>query len=832
MKMAEKKIISLILAIATLLSLTSVMAVSSLATSYGITAYGGWLESAYAEWAEVPGADGYNAYVASAGSDEWTPVDDMLIRKYPSCWRVDAVGLKAGSYRIKIVPTKDGSEMSNTLITPDLDVLAHDRSGFAFVNGTSSGAYNEDGTLKSNARVIYVTDKNKDTVTMDVAISKAGPEPIVGIQNILTALKKGYESAPVCVRFIGNITDPATLDKGDLLIDFGEGKFAGGMTVEGIGEDTVFNGFGIRIKGVSNLEVRNIGFMNCDSNEGDSISLQQDNDHVWVHNCDIFYGMAGSDADQDKGDGALDTKKSTYVTHSYNHFYDTGKSNLLGNSGESESNYLSYHHNWYDHSDSRHPRVRTCSVHVYNNLFDGISKYGIGATEGASIFAENNYFLNTNYAMLISMQGSDIADDGEGTFSSENGGIIKAFGNVYAGTGHPVVTYQQSSTQFDCYLASSRDEKVPASVVATKGGSDYNNFDTSSVMYDYEVESAEAAMKTVKKYAGRMMGGDFKWEFTDADNTSYAVNTELKSALVSYKGSIVSYGGSGTNNSGNQGGSGDNTGSGDNGGNQGGDSGDNGSGDNGGNNSGTTLPAGSYAHNFTENGKTDPNGFFKINGNLSSSKGSVTYNGLSLTQCLKIESSTSISFTAPAKGTLVLVFGGSTNASGKQIKVDGELVDIGSDQIASITVEAGAHTITKDDSIFLFYMAYCSEQQEHTHSFAEGKCECGEVDPDYTPDVPHEHYFVEGKCECGEVDPDYTPANPDDENPKDPENPDGDSPDNSEDPENPDDDYISDEDDEPGMNCSPPRRPFWDAIASLFKAIGNFFARLFGINKK
>ena len=43
----------------------------------------------------------------------------------------------------------------------------------------------------------------------------------------------------------------------------------------------------------------------------------------------------------------------------------------------------------------------------------------------------------------------------------------------------------------------------------------------------------------------------------------------------------------------------------------------------------------------------------------------------------------------------------------------------------------------------------------HTHTFVEGKCECGETDPDYVP--PHTHTFVEGKCECGETDPNYVP---------------------------------------------------------------------------
>ena len=46
-------------------------------------------------------------------------------------------------------------------------------------------------------------------------------------------------------------------------------------------------------------------------------------------------------------------------------------------------------------------------------------------------------------------------------------------------------------------------------------------------------------------------------------------------------------------------------------------------------------------------------------------------------------------------------------------------------------------------------------EQTHSHSFANGKCECGEEDPNYVP--PHEHSFTNGKCECGEEDPNYVP---------------------------------------------------------------------------
>ena len=879
MTMAKRKIVSLILALAMLISLISVMAVSSFAATSGITAFGGWFETAYVEWSPISGAEGYNVYVAAAGSSDWKPLDDMLIRNYGSYWRADAVGLKAGSYQMKVVPVVNKAEVDGALISSSITVIAHDRSGFAFVNGTSSGAYNENGTLKSNARVLYVTNENKDSIVMNVAISKSGPEPIVGLQNILTALKKGYEKDPVCIRFIGNITDPANLDKGDLLIDCGEGKFTGGITLEGIGEDTVFNGFGLRIKGATNVEVRNIAFMNCNSNEGDNVGLQQDNDHIWIHNCDFFYGDAGSDADQAKGDGALDTKKSTYVTHSYNHFWDCGKVHLNGN-GDTTLNYITYHHNWYDHCDSRMPRVRvSSSVHVYNNFFDGISKYGIGATTGCSIFSESNYYLNTSRPMMISMQGTDIAGDGEGTFSSEAGGIIKSYGDVMVFTNKSLklnfVPYSQDNQHFDAYVAASRNETVPGEVKTLKGGTGYSNFDTASGFYSYDVQSAEDAMNTVKNLAGRL-GDDFTWEWTDADDTNYDVNSRLKSVLTNYKSSIVSIGGNGTNAStGNDPGS-DNGGS-DNGGNEGGSIGGNeggitdneggNAGDGGDNNpgagqGGSIIPTGAYIHNFTESGKDSQ--FFKISGNLSSSKGDVTYNGLTLTQCLKIESSTNISFTAPEKGTLILVFGGNTNASGKTVVIDGTKSTIDSTEILTLEIEAGDHTITKGDSINLFYMAYVSDSYvEHTHSYTEEKTEptctekgkityicqcgdsyieeteaighsfgdgvcaiCGASDPDYVP--PHTHSFVEGKCECGEIDPTYTPENPGEQKPGEGTGGEENKP-NDEAPEGGENKGDSDGTDETPTEPEQPKKD--NFITRIFKAIISFLKKLFGFFK-
>ena len=59
--------------------------------------------------------------------------------------------------------------------------------------------------------------------------------------------------------------------------------------------------------------------------------------------------------------------------------------------------------------------------------------------------------------------------------------------------------------------------------------------------------------------------------------------------------------------------------------------------------------------NFTTD-ITEQNAYFTISGNYSESKGSVIYNGMTLTKCLKIETATSISFTCDTDSELTLVF--------------------------------------------------------------------------------------------------------------------------------------------------------------------------------
>lgn len=703
------------------------------AAGLSIIGGGGWNETAYVEWSPVSNAEGYNVYVKpeSAADSSYQQIDNELIRKYPSYWRADALGLAAGDYVMKVeARLTDGSTVS--AVSDKLSVASHDRSGFAFSSdslyGTGSGAYNDDGTLKDGAQVLYVTSETAQTVTLDVKINSSGRvQTGVGIGEILQLRQKGYDTTPLAIRFIGKVTADdmkGQLNSSGYLQVKGKKNYSEmNMTVEGIGDDAYAYGWGILLRYTGNVEVRNLGLMLFPD---DGISLDTGNANVWVHNNDLFYGTAGGDADQAKGDGSTDLKKgSTNITISYNHYWDSGKAALVGLS-ESAEFFATFHHNWFDHSDSRHPRIRVASVHIYNNFYDGVSKYGVGVTTGASAFVESNYFRHTKYPMMSSLQGTDAL--GEGTFSGETGGVIKAYNNmivdaaslIYANSNNGTAAANEKS--FDAYLASSRNETVPSTYKALKGGTAYNNFDTSvdTGVNAADIDNASDVEQMVTAKAGRLNNGDFAWKFDNSvDDKSYAINSALMAKIRSYTTQLVSVGGNSIPQEPTPGPAPEPTpepmptpeptpeptptpepiptpeptpepapepaptpepapGP-----------------------TPTPIPeptTGEQVHNFTVAGTASD--FFDIEGNLSASKGTVEYNGLTLTQCLKIETATRIGFSTTEDSTLTLVF---NSADGKKIKIDGTSYPI-SDGIVSVPLTPGAHTITKDNPVNLYYM--------------------------------------------------------------------------------------------------------------------------------
>lgn len=651
-----------------------------------ITEAKGWQESAYLKWAPFEGASSYNVYVDDK------KIDAQLVRQYKSYYRADVLGLKEGTYSVKVVPVNaEGKEIAGANTASNLVVKSYNREGFAHFKYAGVGAYNNDGTLKAGAKVLYITAKTAKTVSTTVNTGKQ--ETITGLQSIIDAYSKGKDKTPIAFRIIGKVN----LSDLDHISSSAEGLQVKGammnMTFEGVGDDATVYGFGFLLREAESVEFRNFAIMRC---LDDAMSLDTKNSHVWIHNMDLFYGKKGSAADQAKGDGTVDIKgDSKYVTVAYNRFWDNGKASMCGMKSETGENWITYHHNWFDHSDSRMARVRTMSVHMYNNYYQHNDVYGIGATSGSSIFMESNYFDAVKRPIMSSLQGTDAK--GDGTFSGEKGGLIKAYGNVFANkpANFSYIPYAESNTSFDAYEVSNPSEQVPTSVKTLVGGTSYNNFDTnSSLMYAYAADKAEDVPSIVEGFygAGRLNHGDIDFVIPDetvVTNGHQQPWPALASILDAYTSGVVKV--FGESNASGEGGS---AGGGSTGGSTGGTEGG----------STVTPIEGTVLVTFT--GSKPSSSLVTVSGNYATNKGTATIDGTSYSTCVKMESATNISVTVDKKVTMTLYFSSAdtkTNAKidGKKPAEVNAVID-STAKTMTVTLDAGSHTITKQDTCNLF----------------------------------------------------------------------------------------------------------------------------------
>lgn len=651
-----------------------------------ITEAKGWQESAYLKWAPFEGASSYNVYVDDK------KIDAQLVRQYASYYRADVLGLKEGTYSVKVVPVNaDGKEIAGANTASNLVVKSYNREGFAHFKYAGVGAYNNDGTLKAGAKVLYVTAKTAKTVSTTVNTGK--PETITGLQSIIDAYSKGKDKTPIAFRIIGKVN----LSDLDHISSSAEGLQVKGammnMTFEGVGDDATVYGFGFLLREAESVEFRNFAIMRC---LDDAMSLDTDNSHVWIHNMDLFYGKKGGAADQAKGDGTVDIKgDSKYVTVAYNRFWDNGKASMCGMKSETGENWITYHHNWFDHSDSRMARVRTMSVHMYNNYYQHNDVYGIGATSGSSIFMESNYFDAVKRPIMSSLQGTDAK--GDGTFSGEKGGLIKAYGNVFANKpdNFSYIPYAENNTSFDAYEVSDPSEQVPASVKTLVGGTSYDNFDTNpSLMYAYTADKAEDVPSIVEGFygAGRLNHGDIDFVIPDetvVTNGHQQPWPALASLLDAYTSGVVKvFGESDASGEGGSAGGGSTGGS------------------TGGSEGGSTVTPieGTVLVTFT--GSKPSSSIVTVSGNYATNKGTATIDGTSYSTCVKMESATNISVTVDKKVTMTLYFSSAdtkTNAKidGKKPAEVNAVID-STAKTMTVTLDAGSHTITKQDTCNLF----------------------------------------------------------------------------------------------------------------------------------
>ncbi|HEX8345992.1 MAG TPA: hypothetical protein VF657_14820, partial [Actinoplanes sp.] len=220
--------------------------------------------------------------------------------------------------------------------------------------------------------------------------------PTVTVSTYAQLAAAVADDAPRIVRVSGTITGT-----GAEMLDVGSNK-----TIIGVGSNATISGFGLDVNGwgpdevawggdlcdpaerdrftrVQNVIIQNLSFRNS---ADDSVNVQCYSHHVWV-NHNTFYPAY---------DGSVDIKRgSDLVTVSHNRFVGTDKSMLLGhsdNNGAQDAGYLraTYHHNWFDGSNTRHPRVRFGYAHLFANYVD-VTDYFIGLGVGGNVYADSNY---------------------------------------------------------------------------------------------------------------------------------------------------------------------------------------------------------------------------------------------------------------------------------------------------------------------------------------------------------------------------------------------------------------------------------------------------------
>jgi len=309
---------------------------------------------------------------ANALDRNFVEIDKELIRVTDNnLIRADVVGISEGDYILRV--TKDNGIILESDI---LNVGSYDRSGYAHfeyekdntgVNVNDGiGAYTNNGTLKENAKVLYVTDDTKNSVKLTIE----GKE-YEGLLNILNAQQ--YSTVPLDVRILGSIktvqwnkkealvdenkeaymvgsdgkiyketlTDDQIIEYGinsysddlakgitklnglsskasyskkeyDSAWNNGNVKSAQNLTVEGIGNDATLFQWGFTWKACKSLEVRNLIFDDYTEDacgiEGSVSSTNIENfaeGHIWVHNNVFEQGVNNWDItmEQDKHEG-------------------------------------------------------------------------------------------------------------------------------------------------------------------------------------------------------------------------------------------------------------------------------------------------------------------------------------------------------------------------------------------------------------------------------------------------------------------------------------------------------------------------------------------------
>jgi len=317
-------------------------------------------------------------------------------------------------------PDPTGTTPPTTPPDPGTCRVAGAPAGFASVQ-----AWGQNGTTGGTGGATVAAD-----TAAELLAAIARPEPLT-----------------VCVS--GTITLPA-----------GMYDVASDKSIVGVGATAGISGGGFNIglpvstattppaDAVHNVIVQNLSFRNASD---DSINVQMFSHHVWLDHNDLAQGY----------DGLIDIKRgSSYVTVSWNHTHHHTKNMLLGHDDGNAAQdtgrlMVSYHHNWFDRTPQRNPRVRFGEpVHVYSNYYVYTTDTGVACQNNAGCVVEGNYF-------------EDVEEPVTNTYAGPAGRCV-ARNNVFVGESGAAVcsgTVQEPSA----YYAYTLDDPNAVKAIVTAG---------------------------------------------------------------------------------------------------------------------------------------------------------------------------------------------------------------------------------------------------------------------------------------------------------------------------------------------------------------------------
>lgn len=490
----------------------------------GIKSAGGFEESLFVTY-EGNATESVEYKLSSETS--WTTVDAPLIRNVGSEVRVDVLGLKAGLYDVKI----DDKTVEN------IAVKSYDRSGYAHFKYTDGvGAYKDDGTIKDNVLVIYVTEANKNDVLnscyvggskVDITqyVTDAAGTVHKGIGEILNNRRYSGNDRKnvgiwrltqvyggVAVRVIGEVSnsfiDNLTCEIVGLTDYNSEGNGgtkgdSGGMarminaknvTIEGVGNDAVVKGWGFHFVASYRDGKQN------DTTVGKSFEARN---LTFVNYPEDALGMEGEQGTGLSSDGSLSGSKSTSSPiispvercWVHNNVFEQGGGLIAG--AESDKNegdgscdfkrgrYYTFSYNYMEDCHKTNLLGSSDSslqfdVSFHHNWYKNV-KARQPLTRNSNVHYYNNYVSGAvDYVVSLRADCYVFFEAnyfyGSKRLTDKDGGVAKGYANVYNGCygGHSI----QEVTD--------RTQKVENTCKYQAENIDYSAFDTDPNLFYYD----------------------------------------------------------------------------------------------------------------------------------------------------------------------------------------------------------------------------------------------------------------------------------------------------------------------------------------------------------